>query len=84
MRRFALLSKELDADDAEMTRTRKVRRQYVAEKYADVIEALYSGKDAAELAATVTYEDGRQASVRSRVQMMDVEPGTTAGVPAHV
>jgi long-chain acyl-CoA synthetase len=73
VRRFALLSKELDADDAEVTRTRKVRRHYVAQKYADVIEAFYSGRDAAELAATVTYEDGRQATVRSRLRMVDVE-----------
>ncbi len=73
VRRFLLLAKELDADDAEMTRTRKVRRYYVAEKYADVIEAFYSGKEEAELAATVTYEDGRQATMRSRVRVMDVE-----------
>jgi long-chain acyl-CoA synthetase len=55
----------------------------VAQKYADVIEALYSGQDAAELSTAVTYEDGRQATVRSRVHMADVELGMTAGVPAH-
>jgi len=73
VRRFVLLAKELDADDAEITRTRKVRRYYVSEKYASVIEAFYSGKDEAELAANVTYEDGRQATVRSRVQVVNVE-----------
>ncbi len=78
VRRFLLLAKELDADDAEMTRTRKVRRYYVAEKYADVIEAFYSGKEEAELAATVTYEDGRQATMRSRVRVVDV------GAAGHV
>ena len=78
VRRFLLLAKELDADDAEITRTRKVRRQYVAEKYAAVIEALYSGKDETELATTVTYEDGRQATIRSRVQMVDVSPTAQA------
>jgi long-chain acyl-CoA synthetase len=72
VRRFLLLAKELDADDAEMTRTRKVRRYYVAEKYASVIEAFYSSQDEAELAASVTYEDGRQATVRSRVKVVDV------------
>src|SRR5215831_276107 len=72
VRRFLLLAKELDADDAEMTRTRKVRRYYVAEKYATVIEAFYSSQDEAELAASVTYEDGRQATVRSRVRVVDV------------
>ena len=73
VRRFLLLAKELDADDAEMTRTRKVRRYYVTEKYASVIEAFYSTQDEAELAASVTYEDGRQATVRSRVKVVDVE-----------
>jgi long-chain acyl-CoA synthetase len=84
VRRFLLLAKELDADDAEMTRTRKVRRHYVAEKYADVIEAFYSGQNEAELEATVTYEDGRQATIRSRVRMVDVEAATAARVPEHV
>ena len=43
IRRFLLLTKDLEADDAEMTRTRKVRRRFVAEKYAPVIDAFYSG-----------------------------------------
>jgi long-chain acyl-CoA synthetase len=77
--RFLLLTKDLDADDAEMTRTRKVRRRYVAEKYAPVIEALYEGHDEVELATTVTYEDGRQATLQSRVRIEDVE----REVPAH-
>jgi long-chain acyl-CoA synthetase len=79
VRRFLLLSKELDADDAEVTRTRKVRRYYVAEKYADVIEAFYSGRDEAELEATATYEDGRQTTIRSRVRMVDVDAATAVG-----
>ena len=45
MRRFLLLTKDLDADDAEMTRTRKVRRRFVAEKYGEVIDALYAGRE---------------------------------------
>jgi long-chain acyl-CoA synthetase len=73
VRRFLLLTKDLDADDAEMTRTRKVRRRFVAEKYAPVIDAFYGGHDAAvELATTITYEDGRQATLTSRVQVEDV------------
>ena len=84
VRRFLLLAKELDADDAEITRTRKVRRYYVAEKYASVIEAFYSGKEEAELAANVTYEDGRQATVRSRVRVVDVETTGAAQVSEHV
>jgi long-chain acyl-CoA synthetase len=79
IRRFLLLTKDLDADDAEITRTRKVRRRFVAEKYAAVIDALYSGKDEVELATAITYEDGRQAAIQSRVRIEDVE-----GAPAHV
>jgi long-chain acyl-CoA synthetase len=84
VRRFALLSKELDADDAEITRTRKVRRHYVAQKYADIIDAFYSGKGAAEFAATVTYEDGRQATIGMRVSIADIGAVAAAEVPEHV
>src|SRR5207247_1443782 len=78
VRRFLLLTKDLDADDAEVTRTRKVRRRYVAEKYAAVVDAFYSGGDAVELTTMITYEDGRQAALRSRVRVEDVE-----GAVAH-
>jgi long-chain acyl-CoA synthetase len=73
IRRFLLLTKDLDADDAEMTRTRKVRRRYVAEKYAPVIEAFYAGRDSVELTTAITYEDGRQGTLRSLVHVQDVE-----------
>ena len=79
IRRFLLLTKDLEADDAEMTRTRKVRRRFVAEKYAGVIDAFYDGGNEVELATTITYEDGRQASIQSRARIEDVER-----VPAHV
>jgi long-chain acyl-CoA synthetase len=72
VRRFLLLTKDLEADDAEMTRTRKVRRRFVAEKYAPVIDAFYGGRDEVELSTTITYEDGRQAEIRSRVRVEDV------------
>jgi long-chain acyl-CoA synthetase len=80
IRRFLLLTKDLDADDAEMTRTRKVRRRHVAEKYAPVIDAFYSGRDQVELMTAITYEDGRQATVQSRVRVEDVEGGVDAPV----
>jgi long-chain acyl-CoA synthetase len=80
IRRFLLLTKDLEADDAEMTRTRKVRRRFVAEKYAPVIEAFYSGGRAVELETTITYEDGRQAVMKSRVRVEDVD----AAAAAHV
>jgi len=77
IRRFLLLTKDLEADDAEMTRTRKVRRRYVADKYAPVIDALYGGRDEVELTTAITYEDGRQASIQSRVRIEDVEGAST-------
>jgi len=73
IRRFLLLTKDLDADDAEMTRTRKVRRGFVAEKYAPVVDAFYAGRAEVELRTAITYEDGRQASIQSRVRIEDVE-----------
>ncbi|MGH7299025.1 MAG: AMP-dependent synthetase/ligase [Candidatus Rokuibacteriota bacterium] len=79
IRRFLLLTKDLEADDAEMTRTRKVRRRFVADKYAPVIDALYGGKSEVELSTTITYEDGRQAAIQSRALIEDVE-----GAPARV
>jgi long-chain acyl-CoA synthetase len=73
-----LLTKDLDADDAEVTRTRKVRRRYVAEKYAPVIDAFYAHGDTVELTTAITYEDGRQGTIRSTVHIEDV-----AEVSAH-
>jgi long-chain acyl-CoA synthetase len=80
IRRFLLLTKDLEADDAEMTRTRKVRRSFVAEKYAAVIDAFYSGGHAVELEAAITYEDGRQGVMKSRVQVEDVDARAVAHV----
>jgi long-chain acyl-CoA synthetase len=79
VRRFLLLTKDLEADDAEMTRTRKLRRSFIADKYVAVTDALYSGKDEVELSTVVTYEDGRQATIHSRVRLENVEKA-----PVHV
>ena len=76
--RFLLLSKELDADDNEMTRTRKIRRRFVAEKYAAVVEAFYGGKPTVELATEITYEDGRKSTLRSTVAIDQVETAAKA------
>src|SRR3989449_4608135 len=73
IRRLLLLNKDLEADDAEMTRTRKVRRRFVAEKYATVIDTFYSGGNEVDLTTAITYEDGRQAVIQSRVRIEDVE-----------
>ena len=72
VRRFLLLAKDFDADDAEITRTRKLRRRVIAEKYAGVIDALYSEATETEIATEITYEDGKRATVRSRVAIEDV------------
>jgi len=80
IRRFLLLTKDLEADDAEMTRTRKVRRRFVFEKYARVIDAFYSGEDEVALSTVITYEDGRQATIQSRVSIADVAPEPVAHV----
>jgi long-chain acyl-CoA synthetase len=77
VRRFLLLTKDLEADDAEMTRTRKVRRRFVAEKYAAVLDAFYNGAREVALSAAITYEDGRQATIQSRVQIEDAAPEPT-------
>jgi long-chain acyl-CoA synthetase len=73
IRRFLILHKELDPDDEEITRTRKVRRGYVAQKYADLIEALYSDRARVQVEAKVTYEDGRSGTIRADVMIRDVE-----------
>ena len=72
VRRFLLLAKDFDADDAEVTRTRKLRRRVIAEKYASVIDALYGGAAETEIATEVTYEDGQRATVRAKVAIEDV------------
>lgn len=74
IQRFLILHKELDADDGELTRTRKVRRQIIQEKYADIIEAIYSGKDSVHTVTEVTYEDGRRGSISATIRICDVEP----------
>ena len=69
-----LLNKEFDADDNEITRTRKIRRRFVAEKYAPVVEAFYTSASVVELTTEITYEDGRRATLRSAIAIDDVEP----------
>ncbi|MFC3571534.1 AMP-binding protein [Paracoccus simplex] len=69
--RFLVLHKELDPDDGEMTRTRKVRRNIIAEKYADLIAALYDGRDTVSTRTEVTYEDGRKGEIRAVVKIED-------------
>lgn len=70
--RFLILHKELDADDGEMTRTRKVRRKVIEDKFADLIAALYDGRDSVYTETEVTYEDGRKGAIKATLKLMDV------------
>ncbi|HEX3954713.1 MAG TPA: AMP-binding protein [Stellaceae bacterium] len=79
--RFLVLNKEFDADDDEVTRTRKIRRRFVTEKYAAVVEAFYRDDSEVDLSAEITYEDGRKAILRSILAIAEVdepEPITVA------
>ena len=73
VRRFLILHKELDADDGELTRTRKVRRRIIEEKYADLIAALYDGSPSIYTETEVTYEDGRKGSIKATLEIRDAE-----------
>src|SRR5499427_4143101 len=72
IRRFLVLPKELDPDDGELTRTQKVRRSFVAERYAPLVAALYDGSAEATIATEVTFEDGRRGTVAARVTIRDM------------
>jgi long-chain acyl-CoA synthetase len=69
--RFLILHKELDADDGELTRTRKVRRGFIGEKYAALVEALYGGRDSVHVEAQVRYEDGRTGVYSAELRIRD-------------
>jgi len=71
--RFLILHKELDADDGEMTRTRKVRRRIIEDKYSDLITGLYSNKTQISTDTEVTYEDGRKGSISATLELCDAK-----------
>lgn len=71
IKRFLVLHKELDPDDGEITRTRKVKRTFVAEKYSDLVSALYSGKTSIDTKTEVTYEDGRKGYLEATLGIVD-------------
>lgn len=84
IKRFLILHKELDADDGELTRTQKVRRGFIAERYAPLVTALYDGSEAADISTEVTFEDGRKGVISARVKVKDAKtyPVTAEGAPA--
>ncbi|MBJ3776372.1 AMP-dependent synthetase/ligase [Acuticoccus mangrovi] len=71
--RFLVLHKELDADDGELTRTQKVRRSFVAERYAPLVDALYDGRSSCFIATEVTFEDGRKGLIEATVAIHDAK-----------
>jgi long-chain acyl-CoA synthetase len=72
VKRFLILHKELDADDGELTRTMKVRRGLIAERYAPLVAALYDGAREADISTQVTFEDGRKGVIAARVKIRDM------------
>jgi long-chain acyl-CoA synthetase len=74
--RFVNLHKEFDADDEELTRTRKIRRAFLEERYREIVEALYSGAPEVHFDMTVTYEDGRVVHSKTDLWIVDVPGGT--------
>jgi len=71
--RFLVLHKELDADDGELTRTRKVRRRFIAERYQVLVEALYGGKTEQHVETEVRFEDGRTGKIAATLRIVDVK-----------
>jgi long-chain acyl-CoA synthetase len=71
--RFLVLHKELDADDGELTRTRKVRRKIIGEKFHDLVTALYDGSERVSTETEVTYEDGRKGSIKATLEIRDAK-----------
>ena len=71
--RFLILHKELDADDGELTRTRKVRRGFIAERYQVLVDALYAGKANQYIETQVKFEDGRTGMVSADLKIADAK-----------
>jgi long-chain acyl-CoA synthetase len=72
IRRFLILHKELDADDGELTRTRKVRRRIIAGRYQPLVDALYSSRTTGRIETEITFEDGRKGSMRAELAIRDI------------
>lgn len=79
--RFLILHKELDADDGELTRTQKVRRSFIADRYAPLVKALYDGSKEADISTEVTFEDGRKGVISARVRVADAALTPVSAMP---
>lgn len=78
IRKFLLLYKELDADDGELTRTRKVRRGVINERYADIINTLYSDRESVHVDTEITFQDGTRSRIVTDLRVIDL--GADGGV----
>jgi long-chain acyl-CoA synthetase len=74
IRKFLLLYKELDADDGELTRTRKVRRGIINEKYADIIDAIYADRPSVDVDTMIVFQDGSRQRIRTTLRVVDLAP----------
>jgi long-chain acyl-CoA synthetase len=72
-----VLYKELDPDDGEVTRTRKVRRSVIDDRYAEIIEAMYAGRDRVHVDTVVTFEDGRTGRIDADLEIRDTSSRTS-------
>lgn len=72
VKKFVLLHKEFDPDEAELTRTRKLRREFMEQRYKDLIEAMYGEKDSVMVEAPVTYRDGRKGMVSTAIKVWEI------------
>ena len=81
IKRFLILHKELDADDGELTRTQKVRRSFIEERYMPLVRALYSDAGECHIATEVTYEDGRKGKIEGNVKIYNVATVPSAAPP---
>jgi long-chain acyl-CoA synthetase len=71
--RFLILHKELDADDGELTRTKKVKRKLINERYKVLIDALYDGRTQCFIETEVAFEDGRVSTITGDISILDVQ-----------
>ncbi|MFX3623063.1 MAG: AMP-binding protein [Ectobacillus sp.] len=78
IQKFVLLYKELDADDEELTRTKKVRRSFVLQKYKALVDGLYSEKSAIQVTGTIKYRDGNESTIETTLQIMKLKKGEVA------
>lgn len=79
IRKFVLLHKEFDPDEAELTRTRKLRRAFIEERHRELIKAIYSGREEIEIEAPVTYRDGRSSVVTTAIKIWTVSDEVVDG-----